>query len=203
MSLLLYSFRRATFCCRDSTEVFWRRWSTGIPMDRAILRGILASYRNSELLRLNLKLRSNTNLQLLKGETTTGADAAVVLDGGASNNRAKEVDGTGSNSSRLGDAGLTTAELATGLVEVGPHAALPLLAEVGAGELLYSEKKSRPSASITTISRSDTNIPSRLPPFSSASSSFPLQLFLLRSIVIRGLSTWLCLMAIAVSFAVP
>jgi hypothetical protein len=163
----------------------------------------LASYRNSELLRLNLKLRSNTNLQLLKGETTTGADAAVVLDGGASNNRAKEVDGTGSNSSRLGDAGLTTAELATGLVEVGPHAALPLLAEVGAGELLYSEKKSRPSASITTISRSDTNIPSRLPPFSSATSSFPLPLFPLRSIVVRGLSTWLCLMAIAVSFAVP
>jgi hypothetical protein len=148
---------------------------------------------------------SNTNLQLLKGETTTGADATVVLDGGASNNRAKEVDGTGSNSSRLGDAGLATAELATGLVEVGPDAALPLLAEVGAGELLCSEK-GRPSASIiTTISRSDTRIPARLPPFSSASSassSFPLLLFLLRSIVVRGLSTWLCLMAIAVSFAV-
>jgi len=83
--------------------------------------------------------RESTNLELLEGETTTCPDAAVVLDTGASNNRAEEVDGTGSNSTRLGDACLATTELTAGLVEVGPHATLPLLAEVVAGELLWEE----------------------------------------------------------------
>lgn len=40
----LYSVRRATLIWRDSTEVLRRRWSTGMPMERANLRGILASW---------------------------------------------------------------------------------------------------------------------------------------------------------------
>lgn len=54
-------------------------------------------------------------LQLSNGEATTSANAAVVLDGRASHNRAQLVNWTGSNSSGLGETGLTTAVLAAGL----------------------------------------------------------------------------------------
>lgn len=54
-------------------------------------------------------------LQLSKGEATTSANAAVVLDGRASHNRAQLVNWTGSNSSGLGETGLTTAVLTAGL----------------------------------------------------------------------------------------
>jgi hypothetical protein len=79
------------------------------------------------------------NLQLLKGETTAGTDTTIVLDGGASDDGAKEVDGTGSNGGGLGDTGLATTKFTTGLVEVCPHATLPLLAEVVVGELLRTD----------------------------------------------------------------
>jgi len=35
INLDLYSFRRCTFCCKDSTDLLRRRWSTAIPTDRA------------------------------------------------------------------------------------------------------------------------------------------------------------------------
>lgn len=54
-------------------------------------------------------------LQLSQGETTAGADAAVVLDGRASHDRAKSVDGTGSDGSSLGLAGVTSRDLLAGL----------------------------------------------------------------------------------------
>lgn len=76
------------------------------------------------------------NLELLNGESTTSTNATVVLDGRAADNGADEVDGTGSDSSSLGNTGLSATKLTTGLVEVSPHAALPLLAEMVVGELL-------------------------------------------------------------------
>jgi hypothetical protein len=54
-------------------------------------------------------------LELSEGETTTGTDTAVVLDGGAPDNGTQLVNRTGSNGSRLSDAGLTTTELPAGL----------------------------------------------------------------------------------------
>jgi len=75
-------------------------------------------------------------LELLEGESTASTNATVVLDGGAADNGAEEVDGAGSDSSGLRDTGLSAAKLTTGLVEVSPHAALPLLAEMVVGDLL-------------------------------------------------------------------
>lgn len=91
-----------------------------------------------------------SNLKLLDGESTTSTNATVVLDGGAANDGAEEIDGAGSDSGGLGDAGLSAAKLATGLVEVCPHAALPLLAEMVVGELL---EKNRSSVRVRVISR--------------------------------------------------
>lgn len=54
-------------------------------------------------------------LQLLKGETTTSTNPAVVLDGGASDDRAKLVNRAGSNSGGLCESGISTAKLAAGL----------------------------------------------------------------------------------------
>jgi hypothetical protein len=60
--------------------------------------------------------RISIYLELSEGETTTGTDTAVVLDGRASDNGTQLVNRTGSNSSRLGDAGLTTTVLPAGLL---------------------------------------------------------------------------------------
>lgn len=54
-------------------------------------------------------------LQLLEGETAASSRAAVVFDGRASHNGTKLVDWARSNSSGLGQTGLTTAVLASGL----------------------------------------------------------------------------------------
>lgn len=59
------------------------------------------------------------NLQLLEGETAASPRAAVVFDGRASHNRTELVDWARSNSSGLGQTGLTTAVLASGLYELG------------------------------------------------------------------------------------
>lgn len=71
-----------------------------------------------------------TNLELLEGETTTSTNLAVVLDGRAADDRAESLNRARGNSSSLGNASLAAAELTTGLVEVGAHAGLPLLAEM-------------------------------------------------------------------------
>ena len=59
--------------------------------------------------------KSFVYLQLGKGETTTGTDTAVVLDGRAPHNGTQLVDGARGNSGGLRETGLTTAVLATGL----------------------------------------------------------------------------------------
>jgi hypothetical protein len=149
------------------------------------------------------KARVTTNLQLLKGKTTTGAGATIVLDGGASNNRAKEIDGTGGNVNRLGDASLAAAKLAAGLIEVCPHATLPLLAEVVAGDLLYSEKK-KSSVSLHhhhNFPSSDTAVLALFLPIPATIPLLPPSPP--RHYYSPGQSTWLCLMAIASSLAVP
>lgn len=57
-------------------------------------------------------------LQLGEGETTTGTNTAVVLDGGAANDGTQLVDGAGGNSGRLSDTGLTTTVLPAGLCDI-------------------------------------------------------------------------------------
>jgi len=54
-------------------------------------------------------------LQLSQGETTTGTDTAVVLDGRASHNGTQLVHRTGSNGSSLSETSLTTTVLPAGL----------------------------------------------------------------------------------------
>lgn len=59
--------------------------------------------------------RVQSYLELSQGETTTGADAAVVLDGRASHNRSELVDGTRSDGSSLGLASVASRDLLAGL----------------------------------------------------------------------------------------
>lgn len=54
-------------------------------------------------------------LQLSQGETTAGANAAVVLDRRASHNRAELVDGTGGHGGSLGLTSVTSRDLLSGL----------------------------------------------------------------------------------------
>lgn len=54
-------------------------------------------------------------LELSEGEATTGADATVVLDGRASDNRPQLVDGAGSDGSSLRAARQPTGDLLSGL----------------------------------------------------------------------------------------
>lgn len=79
------------------------------------------------------------NLELFNGEAAAGTHTAVVLGGGASHDGAQEIDGPRRYGGSLGDAGLATAQLTAGLVEMCPHATLPLLAEVVGRELLESD----------------------------------------------------------------
>lgn len=59
----------------------------------------------------------NSYLELGEGETTTGTDPSVILDGRASHNRSELVDGAGSQSSSLGLTSSTSPGLAAGLFE--------------------------------------------------------------------------------------
>lgn len=65
--------------------------------------------------RINCTIRRHY-LQLGESKTTTGADAAVVLNGRASHNRTQLVSRTGSERSGLRETGLTTAVLLAGLL---------------------------------------------------------------------------------------
>lgn len=73
-------------------------------------------------------------LELGEGEATAFTDFAVVADSLCADGGAEEVKGADAKGSSLGLAGLTTAELAAGLVEPGAHAQLPILAEMVPGE---------------------------------------------------------------------
>lgn len=77
-----------------------------------------------------------SSLQLLQGETPTGTDTAVVLDGWASDDWPQLVDWAGGNGSSLGDSGIPPAEFTARLVEVSADASLPLLSEVVVWDLL-------------------------------------------------------------------
>merc|ERR1712098_401605 len=69
-------------------------------------------------------------LQLSEGETTAGADAAVVLDGWAVDDGSQPIGGTGSKLRSLRDTLVTAALLLASLIKVHAHVALPILAEV-------------------------------------------------------------------------
>ena len=69
-------------------------------------------------------------LELGEGEAAALADLAVVTNGLSTDSGAEEFKGADTKGSSLGLAGLATAELASGLVEPGAHAQLPVLAEV-------------------------------------------------------------------------
>ena len=69
-------------------------------------------------------------LQLGQGEATALPDLAVVADSLGTDGGAEELEGADAESGGLSLAGLATAELASGLVEPGAHAQLPVLPEV-------------------------------------------------------------------------
>ena len=69
-------------------------------------------------------------LELSEGESTALTDLAVVADGLATDGGAEEGKGTDTEDSSLLRAGLAATKLASGLVEPGAHAQLPVLAEV-------------------------------------------------------------------------
>lgn len=111
-----------------------------------------------------------SNLELLKGETPASADLAVVLDGRAADDRAEKVDRAGGDGSGLGDASLAAAELTAGLVEVRPHAGLPLLAEMVVGELLLKRPSAGRPAELHPILKLPT--PQHPPKFNPSKSKF-------------------------------
>jgi hypothetical protein len=68
------------------------------------------------------RLAADTSfLQLSQSETTALPDLAVVANSLSTNSRAEELEGAHTEGSGLNLAGLTTAELASGLVEPGAH----------------------------------------------------------------------------------
>lgn len=69
-------------------------------------------------------------LELGQGESTALADLGVVADGLSTDSRAKQLERTDTERGSLSLAGTAAAELASGLVEPGADAALPVLAEV-------------------------------------------------------------------------
>jgi len=62
-----------------------------------------------------LRYRGETDLELLEGESTASTNTAVVFDGRAPNDGAKEVDRSRSYRSNLGQTSITTTMLASGL----------------------------------------------------------------------------------------
>ncbi|GMS98549.1 hypothetical protein PENTCL1PPCAC_20724, partial [Pristionchus entomophagus] len=74
-------------------------------------------------------------LELIKGESTSEANASVVSLGDATDGRSEETgDGTRGNLGSLSNTGETSALLAGGLVEPGLDSHFPMLAEVRIGD---------------------------------------------------------------------
>ena len=96
-------------------------------MVRARARGILAACGYGVLAICYADPRGwlGGYLKLLQSETPTLAQLAVVFDSWASDSRTELVDWPGCQSGSLCDTGITSAELATWLVEVAAHTALP------------------------------------------------------------------------------
>lgn len=64
---------------------------------------------------LELSFAQTTNLQLLEGETTSGTDAAVVLDGWTADNWSQLIHWARGNSGGLGETSIAASQLATWL----------------------------------------------------------------------------------------
>jgi hypothetical protein len=73
-------------------------------------------------------------LELAKGEATALADLAVVADGRCTDGRAEFRERANTKGSGLGGTSIAAAELAARLVKPGAYPALPVLAEMVAGE---------------------------------------------------------------------
>ena len=128
---LRYSWRRSTLALRDSSERFWRRGSTEIPIVRANLRGMPAAdtcqwtsrpYRmmyipfssTSEKPRPGLTRRLSVRNQ---HACCSFSSVLHTLDGRASHNGAEEVDRARSDLSSLGNAGVASGLLLARLFE--------------------------------------------------------------------------------------
>jgi hypothetical protein len=73
-------------------------------------------------------------LELVKSEAAAGAQLAVILSSGASNDRAQRAgNGARGYSSSLGLAGFATANFAGGLIKPSSYSALPVLVEMLVG----------------------------------------------------------------------
>ena len=73
-------------------------------------------------------------LELVEGEAAAGAQLAVILSSGASNDGAQRTGGRARGySSSLGFARFATANLAGGLIKPSCHSALPVLVEMLVG----------------------------------------------------------------------
>jgi len=82
----------------------------------ASLRGMPAALVSGQLLQTAMgRSNMNTHLQLSKGETTAGADTAVVLESRATDNGAELVDGAGSDGGSLSSASVAASLLLAGL----------------------------------------------------------------------------------------
>ena len=96
----------------------------------ALLTQVSPSVVNNNANTTSLLATDTSFLQLGKSETAAFPDLAVVTNGLSTDSGAEEFKGADTKGSSLGLAGLATAELASGLVEPGAHAQLPVLAEV-------------------------------------------------------------------------
>lgn len=74
------------------------------------------------------------SLEFLQGKAAASSDLQVVLDGGATDDRAESISGARAGGGSLLGAGDTTGLLLAGLVEPGLDATLPLLVEVSVGD---------------------------------------------------------------------
>ena len=98
---------------RDSSERFWRRGSTEMPIVGASLRGMPASYVDSQHIHLAFDASTSvTNLQLGKCEATSGAHTSVVLDRRATHDWSQSIDGTRCDFGSFLDASTSTSLLA-------------------------------------------------------------------------------------------
>merc|ERR1711964_52558 len=76
MRRLRYSWRRSTLALRPSSERFWRRGSTEIPMVRANLRGMPAAFSSA---REKPRPGRTRRLYLMVGQRTTGLSLSTGL----------------------------------------------------------------------------------------------------------------------------
>jgi hypothetical protein len=99
-----------------------------------LLRLVAATVINTDSQRLGLVAVDLGLLELVEGEATAGAQLAVILSSGASDDRAQRAsNGARGYSSSLGLAGFAAANFAGGLIEPSSHSALPVLVEMLVG----------------------------------------------------------------------